>query len=284
MTSHASCETYIFSHHPGVNSFSPAGIHPTQFIPLQLINGFKSCSPLPTTLLIDRGSLVGKKSYLCIVLITAYAHFHSGSGCQDSESGDYNNLMTPDIDATKRQLRLECRRTRAAINKNSQRKASEMICSHIGSWGEFQRVDTILTYMPMRGEVDLTGLLEKYPGKNWAVPRILPGGRMLFHTYDHLKLLMHTYGMLEPDPCCPLISPQEIQLVLVPGLAFDRDGCRLGYGGGFYDRFLIGLEGVSAGITYNSLILPHIPHLSHDIPMKALVTENGIITTGDQYC
>ncbi len=99
---------------------------------------------------------------------------------------------------------------------------------------------------------------------------------MQFHTYDPRKLVLHPYGMLEPEPSCPVIVPEEIQLMLVPGLAFDRYGWRLGYGSGFYDRFLTNFEGVSAGITYQDLLFDHIPHKEYDIPMKYLVTENGI--------
>ena len=147
------------------------------------------------------------------------------------------------------------------------------------AWPQFQQSDWVLTYMPMRSEVDLTGLLSHYPHKGWIIPRILPASRMQFHRYDPEKLILHKFGMLEPDPASPLISPQEIQLVLVPGLAYDREGWRLGYGGGFYDRFLAEFKGISVGVTFQKLVLPSIPHQGHDIPMQYLVSEQGLLNT-----
>lgn len=191
--------------------------------------------------------------------------------------------MIQDIPTTKRYLRQECKGIRARINEDTRRKASVTICRHIANWHEFKQATTVLTYMPMRSEVDLAGLFSLYPEKKWAIPRILPGGKMLFHEYNPQKINLHSLGMLEPDPACPLISPQDIQLVLVPGLAFDRYGWRLGYGGGFYDRFLKDFIGVSAGVVYQVLILPHIPHLDHDIPVQTVVSENGIIITTDRF-
>ena len=73
-----------------------------------------------------------------------------------------------------------------------------------------------------------------------------------------------------------MIPPDAVQLALVPGLAFDGNGWRLGYGGGFYDRFLMWFEGVSAGITFQALCTNPIPHEGHDIPMQYLITETGV--------
>jgi 5-formyltetrahydrofolate cyclo-ligase len=129
----------------------------------------------------------------------------------------------------------------------------------------------------MGSEVDLYPLFSLFPQKEWVIPRVLPGNRMAFHLYEPSKLIRHPYGMLEPDPSCPVISTEEVQLALVPGLAFDRKGWRLGYGGGFYDRFLSGYSNCHAGITYQMLLVENIPHAQHDIPMQYLITENGII-------
>jgi 5-formyltetrahydrofolate cyclo-ligase len=177
---------------------------------------------------------------------------------------------------SKQRLRRECRRIRANIDGDTRRQSSLAICRQIKAWQVFQNAITVLTYMAMRSEVDLSTLLKDIPQKRWAIPRIRAGGEMRFHTYDPGKLILHPYGMLEPDQDCPVIAPDEIQLVLVPGLAFDRDGWRLGYGGGFYDRFLMDFKGVSAGITTQQLLFTHVPHAGHDISMQYLITENGI--------
>lgn len=184
--------------------------------------------------------------------------------------------MKTDPMATKTELRQESKRIRAGLSEDSRRRASERVCDLLAAWEVFQHSDTMVTYLPMRSEVDLTHLLSQFPEKNWGVPRIQADGCMTFHLYDPKMLVAHAYGMMEPDPACLLIAPRQIQLALVPGLAFDRRGWRLGYGGGFYDRFLRDIPGISVGVTYQALIRPAVPHHDHDIPMHYLVSEGGI--------
>jgi len=100
---------------------------------------------------------------------------------------------------------------------------------------------------------------------------------MVFHRYVPDNLIIHPFGMAEPAAHLPQVSPKEIQLVLTPGLAFDRSGWRLGYGGGYFDRFLKDFGGVSVGVVYRDLLLNTIPHGRYDIPMSWLVTEDGIV-------
>jgi 5-formyltetrahydrofolate cyclo-ligase len=167
---------------------------------------------------------------------------------------------------------------RKALGEDFQRQASAAICLHIESWPLFRASETVLTYMPMRGEVDLRPLLERHTYKRWLLPRILPEGRMNFPPYDTGHLIRHPYGMLEPSPDLPIVPVENIQLVLAPGLAFDRQGWRLGYGGGFFDRFLAGFtHGVSLGVTYHALLFDLLPHHQHDIPVQYLVTEEGLL-------
>jgi len=152
-----------------------------------------------------------------------------------------------------------------------------MICRHIEVWPVFQEATVILTYLSMRGEVDLLSLVEKYPQKTWLVPRTLPQSRMLFHPYDPGRLVRHQFGMLEPDPSLPVIPADQVKLVLTPGLSYDLHGWRLGYGGGFYDRFLSEQRTcISIGVTYQALLQKNLPHLEYDISVQFLVTEDGI--------
>jgi len=186
------------------------------------------------------------------------------------------------IQEAKHQLRAQSRQAREALGEDFQRQASAAICCHIESWPLFRRSETILTYMPMRGEVDLRPLLERHPRKRWLLPRIQPEGRMTFHPYDPEHMIRHPYGMLEPAPDLPIVPVEHIQLALVPGLAFDRQGWRLGYGGGFFDRFLAGFaHGASLGVTYHALLFDHLPHHQHDIPVQYLVMEDGLLACGD---
>ena len=185
--------------------------------------------------------------------------------------------MPENITDIKKQLRQSCREKRASLGKDYHLKASLMICHQIETWEVFQNAVIILSYLPMRDEVDLLSLMENHPQKNWLLPRIQPHSRMLFHPFIPGRLLRHRFGMLEPDPALPVIPADQVELVLTPGLAFDLHGWRLGYGGGFYDRFLSGQHPlISLGVTYQALLLPDLPHQEYDVPVKYLVTENGV--------
>ena len=186
--------------------------------------------------------------------------------------------MPVPIPDRKQQLRQHCRQVRRSLDENARWQASLSICALLEKWTIFQQSETILTYMPIKGEVDLTPLLERHPRKRWLLPRILPeeGHRMLLHPYDPRRLVRHPFGMAEPAADLPVIAPQEIELCLTPGLAFDRHGWRLGYGGGYFDRFLKEFSGISVGVVYQDLLLESIPHGEYDIPMRWLATEASL--------
>jgi len=185
----------------------------------------------------------------------------------------------------KRQLRRIYRNLRKELGDNARKEASLSICSWIESWPVFQNSSVILTYMPMRNEVDLTRLLEYQPSKRWVLPRIIPeeNHRMVFHLYQPGRLIHHRFGMEEPAPDLPLIPDEEIQLALVPGLAFDRQGRRLGYGGGYFDRFLGSFQGTSLGVTFQALLLDQLPWGGRDVPVQWIVTERGIFQCSQQH-
>ncbi|PWH14383.1 MAG: 5-formyltetrahydrofolate cyclo-ligase [Anaerolineae bacterium] len=187
--------------------------------------------------------------------------------------------MSSDAVNSKPALRQRCRALRRELGQETRQRASQAICAHLAAWQVFQRAETILTYMPMKAEVDLRPLLEQFPAKRWLLPRIVPEEehRMDFHLYDPARLVLHPFGMAEPAADLPVVAATEIELVLVPGLAYDRLGWRLGYGGGYYDRFLARFNGISVGVTYQALLLEAVPHGEHDVPVGWIVTENGIL-------
>ena len=177
------------------------------------------------------------------------------------------------------QLRKECRAVRNALGETGRAQASLAICERLAAWTIFAQSQTILTYMPIKSEVDLTPLLERFPQKRWVLPRIIPeeNHRMEFHLYDAARLVQHPFGMMEPAPDAPILAAEEIELTLVPGLAYDRRGYRLGYGGGYSDRVLTPYHSVSAGIVFHDLCLDLIPHGEHDIPVQWIVTEQDVV-------
>jgi 5-formyltetrahydrofolate cyclo-ligase len=191
--------------------------------------------------------------------------------------------MTEHISHQKTHLRKHCRAIRKSLGDEKRAQASLSICERIEAWEIFQHSSAILTYMPIKAEVDLTPLLERHPNKKWILPRIIPeeDNRMVFHPYFADRLIHHPFGMAEPAPDLPVIAPEEIELTFAPGLAFDRHGWRLGYGGGYFDRFLKKFSGGCAGIVFHDLLLDEVPHGEHDMPMHWIVTERETFNTKD---
>ena len=186
--------------------------------------------------------------------------------------------MVDKIQQEKQGLRRQYKLIRKEIGDIIRKQASIHICERLNSWTIFQKAQTILSYMPMHTEVDLRSLFVDFPKKHWLIPRILPDkeGQMTFHLYDPDHLVQHPFGMEEPAPYLPKSHPGDIDLVLVPGLAFSYAGWRLGYGGGFYDRFLGDFGGISVGVVFQTLLLENLPYEKYDIPVNWIVTEKEI--------
>ena len=111
-----------------------------------------------------------------------------------------------------------------------------------------------------------------------ALPRCLPGGQMEFRRYDPARALVrHPYGMWEPDGDSPLVLPEELELLLVPALCYDRQRMRLGRGGGFYDRYLAHYPGYTVGLCRACLLQERVPREEHDRRVDAVVTEDRVL-------
>ena len=142
-----------------------------------------------------------------------------------------------------------------------------------------QEAERILTYLAFRNEPDLIPLVGALPGVDWIVPRIA-GERLILHKHDPHNLRRHPFGMLEPLPSAPVVEPEELDVVLVPGVSFDRRGGRLGFGGGFYDRLLVRTSAVLIGITYDACMADGLPCDVHDQRMDWVVTPSQVIRCG----
>lgn len=147
----------------------------------------------------------------------------------------------------------------------------------------FTNAKRIATYVPLGSEVNVFSLITAYPDKEWFLPRVLSPELIGLLPYKHGDVLQrHQYGMLEPqsDPDNPQgVDPSSLDLILVPGLMFDRQGYRLGYGKGYYDRLLTSVELVKTthcGVVPNALITEHLPHDDWDHPVSALLSESGL--------
>jgi len=161
---------------------------------------------------------------------------------------------------------------------------SQALCHHLSNWPTFHQAHTVLSFLAFRNEPDLGQLFERWPDKRWLAPRIAESNKgrpcLTLHLYDPARLVRHSFGMLEPAPDLPSVDPAQVDLILTPGLAFDHQGGRLGFGGGFYDRLLpLATQGLRVGITYDELVLDAVPMQAWDCRVEWLATPGGLIKT-----
>ena len=150
------------------------------------------------------------------------------------------------------------------------------LCERLAAWPLLSAARTVLAYLAFRNEIDLGPLFGLLPQIRWAVPRVAHRW-LVIHPYDPQRLVRHRFGMLEPDAALPEIAPEELDVVLVPGVAFDRQGARLGYGGGYYDRFLPTIPALRVGITSDTCVADELPCGDRDQRMDWLATPTEII-------
>ena len=154
----------------------------------------------------------------------------------------------------------------------------EALCRHVMESEWFRQADTIMAYAAIPPEAKLQPVLEGIlaAGKTLVLPRCEQDGVMTARRIADLRqLISGAYGIPEPKPDAPMVPTAEIDLILVPGLAFDRTGRRLGRGKGYYDRFLANFHGKTMGIC--GQLVPEIPVERHDITMDAIAVDRGII-------
>lgn len=143
-----------------------------------------------------------------------------------------------------------------------------------------QQIDTVMLYAAFRSEPETQPLLKKLLEKKVrvALPKSQKNGVMEAYIVSAIEeLAPATFGILEP-PADVFLSPNEQQLILVPGAVFGRDGSRIGYGGGFYDRYLSACsQAIKAGVCYEFALVDCVPTDEHDIKMDCFFTENGCV-------
>ena len=137
----------------------------------------------------------------------------------------------------------------------------------------------VVLYLPLPDEVDVTPVMES-DDRLFAVTRTPSRGPLTLHPAGSPRE-RHRYGFEQPVAGAPLVDPNDVGVVLVPGLAFDQLGGRLGRGGGYYDRFLPAFPDGTCrvGVAPEDLVVVAVPTDRHDVPMTHLATEHGVRRT-----
>lgn len=181
--------------------------------------------------------------------------------------------------ANKATLRRTLLQVRQAMPKGVWQEKSHQLCLHLKASHYFTQARTVLAYFSFRQEPDLSFLLTTDSGQRiWGVPRC-QGTSLIWHTWQPGNAThVGSYGICEPHPDLPLLVAEQVDLILIPAIACDVKGYRLGYGGGFYDRLLSLPEWRSkptVGLVFESARLAALPIDPWDKPLQAVCTEAG---------
>ena len=140
----------------------------------------------------------------------------------------------------------------------------------------YQEAKTIATYLSFPHEFQTQELIKRMlkDGKKVLIPKTYPKGRMDFVVYHPQQLVKTSFGLLEPQGDLEVVEPSQIDLIHVPGLAFTTEGYRIGYGGGYYDRYLEHFAGQSLSTIYPCQV-QEFNSENHDIPVQEVLIYEG---------
>ena len=161
---------------------------------------------------------------------------------------------------------------------------TERIVSTFQTLETFQEAKTVGAYMPLPDEVDITPLFPSFAKASEG--RQISGKKIYIPSFDEAngsyRLAEYTPELKKgkfgiPEPANPVFAPEELDLIIVPGVAFDRAGHRIGRGGGFYDQLLPQYHAVRVGVCFDFQCLEKVPSEPHDCNVDLLVTELQIL-------
>jgi 5-formyltetrahydrofolate cyclo-ligase len=189
------------------------------------------------------------------------------------------------IHKRKKELRKKVQETRDSLDPEQRQLLSAEVGENLWSIPEFNQAETLLFFLSFRSEVDTKPMIIRALEEEKAVcvpctdmeTKAMMASRIMNLDGD---LRMGNYNILEPrEECLRPVSPERLDVVLMPGVAFDLTGGRLGYGGGYYDRFLESCSPrcLLIALAFELQIVEHVPCADHDIHIHKIVTEKRVI-------
>ena len=189
-----------------------------------------------------------------------------------------------DLKAQKASLRERFIKLRGGIGPESRSRRDDEISKAVLETGAYRSADTVLIYISSSVEVNTSNLIKQAldDNKTVAIPYCVPGKRELeFYLFDeNTPLRPNKIGIMEPVPDVNrLVTSFSGSLCIVPAIACDYEGFRLGYGGGYYDRFLARYNGYTIAVVYDNCLTKSLSRGQFDIPVDAVATEKELFTT-----
>jgi 5-formyltetrahydrofolate cyclo-ligase len=184
-------------------------------------------------------------------------------------------------------LRRRLRDERAALSNDAVSAASAVVCAAVAALPAFARAARVAAYAATRGEIDTATLAAS---GRLVYPRVRPATDLTcadeldFFALGPSALVPGRFGILEPPADAELVSPDAIDLILVPGVAFARDGHRLGFGRGFYDRFLArATHALRVGLAHDFQLVDQLPPRPGDEPVDLVLTPRDRVVTRARF-
>jgi len=182
----------------------------------------------------------------------------------------------------KKELRRHMLQKRNALPQEQRERLSKQACQELLRCDRLSQAKVLMAFHPFGEELDILPFLAEARERGveiWLPLTVTAQKRLVPYRYDGPQMLKQgVYGIWEPNPTVAVEGDSSrLDAILVPGVAFDRSGGRMGYGGGYYDRFLAGLQRrpFLAGVCFSVQVIDQVPMESHDIRLDALVTDEG---------
>lgn len=174
---------------------------------------------------------------------------------------------------SKSEIRREMRALREAFREGGE---SLRACERLTALEQWKDADTVLLYSAIQGEVDTAQLIAQWCGVKRIVLPLVVGDDLVLKEYHPGSLLPGYKGIMEPSVDSVTVEPSEVQMVVVPGVAFDKDCRRLGRGKGYYDRLLSRVHCPKIGLAFDWQIVEAVPVDDWDVALDSVVTSTTV--------
>lgn len=197
----------------------------------------------------------------------------------------------------KEELRKQYLVLRKKLSKDAVRVKSRQICAKLAALKQLEEAQSVSAYLPIQNEVDTREIINylKNSGKKVFLPKFANGNWGFAEFTDWQELETGPYGIVQPtDPPdtsdvsqdAPLHTSEvklDLNVAIIPGIAFDQKGVRLGYGKGVFDRLLGNSKAIKIGLAYDFQIVDMLPKEAHDLAMDLVITEAGVISDKQSF-